>query len=509
MSADELVEEQEIILLFPTAHNESLFWNLPTPALLLSTEGDVLVVNRRFEELTGRESCTNPNHANWSEFAHPDDLDGILDFLNEKKSATHPSTFSIRTRMKTVSGFQKVLLHGNTTAEGNKFLIQIHELNEDGFVKDYSVEDTDYRWRSFLLEGMDLVVFVDLDGKILFLNKTFSGAPTENFVGKNLRELIEPGFEEKLKELMKKVEETHKPYYMEDWSSITGVRNHYFVRVSPATSQGELHAFIFTITDTTEKKESDDEIQKRLDAQRHRQKLEALGTLAAGVAHEINNPLTAILNYAEIAVSQLGKNEPIQKNLDVIIKESVRISKIVRSLLGFTHKEGGEKRPVNPCDVLASSVQFLMPFLQKDHIVVEGVCQHSEGEAAKKHTTIISTDPQKLNQVFINLLTNARDSLNQKYPEANPNKKIRLFQDVIYRKGNGFVKITVEDLGLGIPEKNRAKIFDPFFTTKPTFMGTGLGLSVSFEIVRELKGEIEFDTEDGLYARFHVILPIN
>ncbi|EQA37754.1 PAS domain S-box protein [Leptospira inadai serovar Lyme str. 10] len=502
------MKEKFDLLESPYKPPDDLFDDLPIASLLIDQTGLIRLANHQFELLSGCKKKEVENHFHWMEFVRPDDRESLMErFINLPKKEKSNS-FKLRTRLKTADDYRTVYVYAKDLRDAHgkgEILVQLQEFDEVGLLGDYDLPDPDCRWKSILVEGMDSIAVLDLSGNILFLSKTITGISVETYIGKSIYDLFSPHESHKLKILMSQVLKSRKPNSWELWSDFTGKRRHYFVRISPVSKQGEVQAIVALITDTTEQKESDSDRLKRMESERHRQKLESLGTLAAGVAHEINNPLTGILNYAEIVRDQLGMNEPLRKNLDVIIRESERISGIVRSLLGFVHKEEWEKFHVKAGDSLYCSVQLLLPFLLKDGIAVENLSGLID---AQSEIPYVFAEPQRLKQVFLNLITNARDSLNEKYPSADTRKKLLFSQSIIIRDGVRFVKITLEDTGTGIKKENLTRIFDPFFTTKPTSVGTGLGLSISYDIVKDLGGEIEFETEDGEYARFHVILPV-
>jgi signal transduction histidine kinase len=116
---------------------------------------------------------------------------------------------------------------------------------------------------------------------------------------------------------------------------------------------------------------------------------------------------------------------------------------------------------------------------------------------------------QQIQQVLMNLLTNARDALNEKYRAYNENKKIHITARLLEKKGLKRIRLTVEDQGVGIPADSIDRVFDPFFTTKPREQGTGLGLSISHGIVRDHGGEIEVESEPGRFTRIHIDLPLD
>lgn len=487
---------------------QSLFQYQPTAAFLLEANGMISLVNDRFEKLSGKSKHEVENRLSWIHFAHPDDKESLMDAFLENLKKERVNGFSIRTRFNTGKGYVNVFVKATEIpADIRKILVQVQELDSEGLLKDYSLSDSDYRWRSYLMESLDIIVILDLSGNIIFINKTFSGGSGESVLGRNIFEILRLEEGIKLQVGVNRVLQTGKADSIEEWSSFTGRRSHYFVRISPVTRLGETEAVLLTVSDTTKQRETDTDRLRRMEAQRHRQKLEALGTLAAGVAHEINNPLTGILNYAEIVKEQVEENESLRRNVEVIIRESERISGIVRSLLGFAHKEEGIKAHVSTAEILHSSIQLLLPFLVRDGIEVDEGNLFAETDSGPE-VPLVMGEPQKLKQVFLNLITNARDSLNEKFPLGGALKSISVSQDVVVRNQQKSVRVTVKDNGIGIGEENLTRIFDPFFTTKPTSVGTGLGLSVSYDIIREMGGDIEIESKEGEFACFHVILPV-
>ncbi len=109
----------------------------------------------------------------------------------------------------------------------------------------------------------------------------------------------------------------------------------------------------------------------------------------------------------------------------------------------------------------------------------------------------------------MNLMTNARDALNERFPGYSPEKRLRVFAALIKKEGRRFIRTTVEDSGIGVPEEIRDRIFDPFFTTKPKETGTGLGLSISYGIVKDHGGVLSVESEPGRPTRFHMDLPVD
>jgi PAS domain S-box-containing protein len=240
--------------------------------------------------------------------------------------------------------------------------------------------------------------------------------------------------------------------------------------------------------------------RKAFEAQlRQSQKLESIGTLASGVAHEINNPLMGMINYAELISSRIG-DESLRAFAEGIKEEGDRVAKIVRNLLSFSRHDQEMHSPARMTDIVDASLSLIGSLLRKDFIQME--------IDVPEDLPIVRCRSQQMQQVFINLVTNARDSLNTKYATASEDKRLRITSRVLQEGDKSWLRSTVEDSGYGIPEDVASRIFDPFFTTKARNEGTGLGLSISYGIVRDHSGRLTVESKPGQFTRFHVDLPL-
>lgn len=232
---------------------------------------------------------------------------------------------------------------------------------------------------------------------------------------------------------------------------------------------------------------------------RQQQKLEAIGTLAAGVAHEINNPLNVMLNYAQLLVDEAASPDRVRDFAGNILKEGDRVAEIVRNLLSFARHENETHGPARLGDVVERTLSLVRAVFRKDQIHV--ACEVPAGLPA------VRCRSRQIQQVLMNLLVNARDALNERYPKASEDKVLRIGVSRFEKDGRGWQRVTVEDHGPGIAPEIQGRVFDPFFTTKGRDKGTGLGLSISHGLVAEHGGALWFETEVGRGTRFHVDLP--
>ncbi|MDY0042408.1 MAG: PocR ligand-binding domain-containing protein, partial [Desulforhabdus sp.] len=242
--------------------------------------------------------------------------------------------------------------------------------------------------------------------------------------------------------------------------------------------------------------------RRRLEEQLlHSQKIESIGTLAGGVAHEINNPINGIMNYAQLILDGTEGENPARIYAEEIVHETQRVAKIVRNLLTFARDEKQSHSPALLSDIVSSVLSLIQTLIRRDQIDLQ---LEIPDDLPK-----IKCRSQQIQQVLMNLMTNARDALNERYAGYSEKKKLALRAKFIDKQGRRFIRTTVEDTGKGIPSEILDRIFDPIFTTKPKEIGTGLGLSISYGIVKDHGGELSVESEPGGYTRFHMDLPVD
>ncbi|MEY4386369.1 MAG: hypothetical protein RLY20_1652 [Verrucomicrobiota bacterium] len=222
------------------------------------------------------------------------------------------------------------------------------------------------------------------------------------------------------------------------------------------------------------------------------EKLSGIGEFVAGVAHELNNPLTTVMGFSEM-LHKSCTDERERKKLDLVHKSAKRCHKIVQNLLSFARQRPPERKAVDVNRLLQASAEFLEYQMRTSNVKVQFDC------APGLPTT--HADPHQLQQVFINLMNNARQAIEAHQPSG----VIRVSTAL----DDGVIRIVFHDSGPGISRENLSKIFNPFFTTKEVGKGTGLGLSLCYGIVREHGGQIEVASELGDGAKFTIELPAN
>ena len=334
-----------------------------------------------------------------------------------------------------------------------------------------------------IVESLNVgVLAVDLEGIVESWNTRMEqlfGVARQDAVGRQLRSLLP---EELAAEIAARG----------DAEQITGIykqRLHHQgkaltlnVSITPLVSKSaERIGRLLLFDDVTQRERMEEQMSQT-------EKLTSLGLLAAGVAHEVNTPLAVISNYIQMLAKQMPDADPRQSIIEKIVKQTFRASEIVNNLLNFSRTGAGESVDIDVNRVVEETLSLVSHPLKTSQIQV---VKHL-GETLPA----VRGSANKLQQVFLNLFLNARDAM----PGGG-------LLEVRTAAHNGSVEIEVVDTGAGIPREHIHRIFDPFFTTKASGRGTGLGLSVSYGIIKEHSGKIDVRSTPGKGTSFHVEFP--
>jgi len=244
--------------------------------------------------------------------------------------------------------------------------------------------------------------------------------------------------------------------------------------------------------DITEHKKAEEEKQKMEEQLQLAGRLAAVGELAAGIAHELNNPLAAVQAFAEFLTEKQDLDDTIKDDIQTIYQESQRAAKITSNLLSFARKRKPEKRFISINEALEKSLELHSYRLKVNNIEV----------VKELHPSLLWTmaDFHQMQQVFVNIITNSEQSMTKAHGKGKLIVKTQ--------KKDNVIQITFSDDGPGISEEDLKSIFNPFFTTKEVGEGTGLGLSICYGIVQEHGGSLYAKSKLGDGATFIVELPI-
>jgi PAS domain S-box-containing protein len=370
----------------------------------------------------------------------------------------------------------------------------IGEFRVPGFFVRKRIEDAlherEAQFRGVFEATTDALLIVAPDGKIIGANQA-----AEALFDQRRDELDDTFVAEALPlrcefEVIEKLVSSGETFHSEIELERGKERLHVEVRGSSYQYQSKHHVLL-SIRDITRQKQMQEQLYRA-------DRLASLGTMAAGVAHEINNPLSFIISNLEVILWDLNQDaEPDLDDVGEAIrrakKGAERVERTVRDLTNFSH--GGLDDSVEPVNVHR--------MLNLATQMVEKTIEHKGGRLVKDYTNTppVLANEARLNQVFVNLLLNAAQALPDCAPEINE-VVVSTHVDAKQR-----VVVSVRDTGSGIPDNIRDRIFDPFFTTKPVDQGTGIGLSICHEIVKAIGGEISLESEVGVGTTFEVTLP--
>jgi PAS domain S-box-containing protein len=368
--------------------------------------------------------------------------------------------------------------------------------------------ESEERYRTLVTQAPVGVVTGDCAGNITHVNPAalqILGSSSEEAARQfnllTMSNLVDAGITDDVRRCIEEAAQITAEYsYCSHWGSEIILRLH----MAPLRDEiRRISGVLILLEDVTVQRQLEEQLVQSA-------KLASIGELAAGVAHEINNPINGIINYAQLLLNRLqstngdGLGHPdtlwARKWLEGIMRESDRVADIVRDLLTFARVDKAAYSLAHVPHILQTTLVLVEQQLRKDSIVLEIIEE-------QLHIPQIRCRSQRVQQVFLNLISNACDALNARYPESDPNKRLVIHIGQVEKDGQSYVRTTFQDFGVGIPVRNHAHIFTPFFTTKRPGEGTGLGLSVSYGIVQDHHGDIQVESVEGEYTIFRVDLP--
>jgi two-component system NtrC family sensor kinase len=279
---------------------------------------------------------------------------------------------------------------------------------------------------------------------------------------------------------------SNRPFTEDDIYLLSTLADYAAIAIDKAELYGQLKEFNEELERRVQERTR--ELRAAQDQLIQSEKLATIGELAAGVAHEINNPIGVILGFAQVMLKRIQENDPMHRPLSIIKREGVRCKDIVQDLLDFARQNKPTPRRLNVNEVIEAAAKLMAHQANSDMVTVI--------PSYAPDLPDVVADENQLQQVFFNIILNAYQAM----PEGGELRITSCVQD-------GEVQAIFSDSGMGIPPENIRHIFDPFFTTKEVGEGTGLGLSVSYGIVKQHGGTIEVQSENGTGATFVVKLP--
>lgn len=443
------------------------------------------------------------------------DLRGVASSSNDEFADLADSFLAMQTRLDRYieeltdaasanEAYAQQLQAANETLENNvaERTSELHQTNlrlqaeiEERAAASRALRESNEQLRGIFEYAPMLISIKDLFGRFTLVNRQFElvfNLPHEMAVGRSPRDFF--GDEADLSEIHdRNVIATGEPMTIEERFSVAGHSNMFLTTIFPLFHEhGLVHGVCSISQNITELKELEAEAIRAAH-------LASIGELAASIAHEINNPINGIINYSQVILDRSG-DDPLTADVSRrIIKEGGRIAHIVRSLLSYARAETSSPGPVD-LRVVLDEVLTLAALQMNKHGV------RLETDIPPGAPPVLGQE-QEIKQVFLNLISNAREALQDRFPGDSPDKLLRIFTHPPDTDA-GFLRISFLDHGQGVPAEALPHICEPFYTTKPPSKGTGLGLSISSQIIRKHGGTLRVASVYGEYTQVDVDLPL-
>jgi PAS domain S-box-containing protein len=457
-------------------------------------EGNIKYTNHKFRQLFGYTVEDIPTIAARRRLAYPDPayretVPSLAAMLTEaQKQGKQIKPIEVTITCKNGSS-RYVEQMGAFTS--NLILAIYNDLTERKSVEE-ALRQSEEKYRTILENIEDGYYEVDLAGNLTFFNDSVCrifGYSREELMGMNNRQYSDPESAKKVYQTFNRVYRTGEPCREYDWEIIRKDGTKRYIEASASLrrdASGKPIGFRGIIRDSTDKKRIEEQLSQA-------EKLQAVGEMATGVAHDFNNALAAILGNTQLLLHTV-QDEELKETLKIIRKVAEDSSQTVRRLQEFTRKPiSRELFKVDINSIIKDSIEITKP-RWKDEAQSRGI--RIEMVFHLEDIPFASGNASELREVITNMIFNAIEAMHE-----GGKIEIRTF-----RKRRD-INIQVSDTGVGIPEEAKKRVFEPFFTTKP-FTNTGLGLSMSYGIVKRFGGEIEVESKVGQGTTFTIILPI-
>ena len=486
---------------------EGILEGMPVPTFVIDRSHRIIYWNRACEELTGfsrREMVGSyrywlpfytherPSMASLVVEQNIKALEKFFGDKNLKPSPNLPGAYEAYEYFPNFRGRERYLYHTASPIYDEEGRIQgavqaILDMTEREQLS-RELKDSEEKFRRLVETSLDGIA-LHRDMKLLYVNlaclEMFDYQEPSQMLGRSLLEFVDPSYRQAVSRWLRQMERgTPRPRIFEMKALKGDGRNFDLEGVSFPTTYEGLPAIQTHIRDITHKKHLEEHLSRT-------EKLAALGQLAAGVAHEINNPLGGILVYAYLLLEDLEPGKPERDQVEKIVREATRCKEIIQGLLEFSRHMPSKMTPLNLNTVLEEVFSLVA-----DHLLFQNI---DLVQRFDPQLPLVLGDKNKLEQVFINLLMNSGESMKGEG---------RLLVTTALTREEGTVRLSFEDNGPGIPANYLSRLFDPFFTTKEVGQGVGLGLSISYGIIQKHLGRIYVERTGPAGTTFVIELPV-
>lgn len=483
-------------LKFETDFNKEIIDTIQALMVSITPCGKIVYFNSEAERVTGYK-CWEVLDRYWVDvLLAPDNRTHYQNVITKllKSEAKHPS---FRASLLTRDGKTRTIdWHSSIKQDidqGTVGMVLFGLDITDRLAADQRYDSAVAKWENIYEAIQDPALIATRDSIIIDANHaTFSAARKSRpeVIGKSVCEILHGGKKRDSTCPLETLIKAGKSRILN--TELGGLHGEYLLTISPLKSTaGAEEATLLVARDMTE------EERHKAEAIRAAQ-LASIGELAAGVAHEINNPVNGILNYAQM-LSDLNLDGQGDEIIDRITVEGQRIAKIVKNLLNFSRHKVEEPVPVDSAELLNDCLELVIHQLSKDNIVFDLFLEDE--------LPLVYCNPSQIQQVFLNVISNSRYALNERYGPANSKKKLVINSSLVYHGNAPFIRFSITDFGSGIEHQLLERVFDPFFSTKPNGEGTGLGLSISYGLIRDNGGTMRINSFYNSYTTITIDLP--
>lgn len=486
-----------------------LLENAGVPIIFYSSKGEILLLNI----IAAKELGGKPNDFIGKTVyeVFPDYADGIMKRINIVIETCSGKVFEDLMIFEGQKRWYVSSFHPVADKFGNITGCQIiaHDIT-DKKEAEIALIESEEKLRTIFESANDQIVYIGIDGTIIDVNDKVEevwGYKRAEIIGKNYAELnfMSPKEMEKTETLFDNLYKGN-PVQNLELEAMKNDGNTLFIEINarPVKKENETIGFLLVIRDITERKQAQKEKKNLEERLQQAQKLEAVGTLAGGIAHDFNNILTPILGLTEMSIHKLPDGDITKKNLKEVFRAANRARDLVKQILAFGRPSEEDKFPIQLQHIVKDAIKLIRATIPASIDIKTFLDQNCRA---------VFADPTQMNQLVINLCTNAYQAMQEKGGILKVSLKEKIVEtssDLLHPDmiPGPHIQLEVSDTGHGIEPKILQKIFDPYFSTKQIGDGTGIGLSVVHGIVKSHNGSINVYSEVGKGSSFEVLLPV-
>jgi PAS domain S-box-containing protein len=441
----------------------------------------------------------------WAEHLHPQDREKCIRHYQEAARRREPHQYEYRMiaadgRAVWVRDIVNFKVDGGRISEVVGVLMDVTPRKEAELALAASQE----RLETIAENAPAYIVQLDSQGLIEYCNRAVEGKSMEDMLGTPFSSWVPPEYRPLVDQAVEKVFSSGQAQeYTVPGVGFLGGLAHYQVRLSPVMSEQKVPAVIAMVVDISERVAAEEERQALENQLRQAQKMEAIGTLASGIAHDFNNILAAIFGFTELAADAARNGRDNTRDLEQILASAQRAQDLVRQILTISRKVKPQRRPIDLNQEIGRALKVLTNILPK---------MISIQTSLTPDLRRLNADPGQINQVLMNLATNAAHAMPEGGRLAIATENVEVKDLTCSNCGMNFsgqyARLSVADSGQGIEPQIMGRLFDPFFTTKEVGQGTGLGLAMVGGIVKSHGGHVVCESSLGRGTNFAIFLPV-